>query len=71
MCLDGLATRVQRPRGWADQKVLYDAKRHTHTAQGLALSTIWVTCCGATVAGRGMRVNRSWVTRGSRPSSGR
>jgi hypothetical protein len=31
---------VQRPRGWANQKVLYDAKRHTHTAQGLALSTI-------------------------------
>ncbi len=38
--LDGLATRVQRPRGWANQKVLYDAKRHTHTAQGLAISTI-------------------------------
>jgi hypothetical protein len=41
VCLDGLATRVQRPRGWVNQKVLYDAKRHTHTAQGLALSTIW------------------------------
>jgi hypothetical protein len=40
VCLDGLATRVQRPRGWANQKVLYDGKRHTHTAQGLALSTI-------------------------------
>jgi hypothetical protein len=40
VCLDGLATRVQRPRGWANQKVLYDAKRHAHTAQGLALSTI-------------------------------
>jgi DDE superfamily endonuclease len=39
--LDGLATRVQRPRGWANQKVLYDAKRHAHTAQGLALATIW------------------------------
>jgi len=39
--LDGLATRVQRPRGWASQKVLYDAKRHAHTAQGLSLSTIW------------------------------
>ena len=25
VCLDGLATRVQRPRGWANQKVLYDA----------------------------------------------
>jgi hypothetical protein len=39
VCLDGLATRVQRPRGWANQKVLYDAKRHGHTAQGLAIST--------------------------------
>jgi hypothetical protein len=40
VCVDGLATRVQRPAGWANQKVLYDAKRHTHTAQGLAISTI-------------------------------
>ena len=38
--VDGLGTRVQRPRGWTNQKVLYDAKRHTHTAQGLAVSTI-------------------------------
>jgi hypothetical protein len=38
--VDGLATRVQRPCGWGNQKVLYDAKRHTHTAQGLAVSTI-------------------------------
>ena len=41
VCIDGLATRVQRPAGWGNQKVLYDAKRHTHTAQGLAVSTIW------------------------------
>ena len=41
VCVDGLATRVQRPSGWANQKVLYDAKRHAHTAQGLAVSTIW------------------------------
>jgi hypothetical protein len=41
VCVDGLATRVQRPAGWANQKVLYDAKRHTHTAQGLTVSTIW------------------------------
>src|SRR5262245_29741452 len=40
VCLDGLATRVQRPRSWGNQKVLYDPKRHTHTAQGLAISTI-------------------------------
>src|SRR6266545_274690 len=38
--VDGLATRVQRPAGWGNQKVLYDAKRHAHTAQGLAVSTI-------------------------------
>jgi hypothetical protein len=38
--VDGLATRVQRPSGWANQKVLYDAKRHAHTVQGLAVSTI-------------------------------
>jgi DDE superfamily endonuclease len=41
VCVDGLATRVQRPRSWANQKVVYDAKRHTHTAQGLSVSTIW------------------------------
>jgi hypothetical protein len=40
VCVDGLATRVQRPRSWANQKVLYDAKRHTHTAQGLAVSSV-------------------------------
>jgi hypothetical protein len=40
VCVDGLATRVQRPRSWANQKVLYDAKRHTHTAQGVAVTTI-------------------------------
>jgi len=41
VCVDGLATRVQRPRGWANQKVLYDAKRHSHTAQGLSVGTLW------------------------------
>jgi hypothetical protein len=40
VCIDGLATRVQRPRSWANQKVLYDAKRHTHTAQDVVVSTI-------------------------------
>ena len=34
VCVDGLATRVQRPTGWANQKVLDDAKRHAHTAGG-------------------------------------
>jgi hypothetical protein len=38
--VDGLATRVQRPRAWGNQKVLYDAKRHAHTAQGVAVATI-------------------------------
>ena len=28
--VDGLATQVQRPGGYANQKVLYDAKRRTH-----------------------------------------
>jgi hypothetical protein len=41
VCVDGLATRVQRPAGWANQKVLYDCKRHAHTAQGVAVSTVW------------------------------
>ncbi len=40
VCVDGLATRVQRPRSWINQKVLYDTKRHAHTGQGLAVSTI-------------------------------
>jgi hypothetical protein len=34
VCVDGLATRVQRPTGWANQKLLDDAKRHAHTAGG-------------------------------------
>jgi hypothetical protein len=56
--VDAMATRVQRPRSWANQKVLYDAKRHTHTAQGLSLSTIWATCCGSTGAGPGAATSR-------------
>jgi hypothetical protein len=40
VAVDGLATRVQRPREWVNHKVLYDAKRHAHTAQGLAVSTV-------------------------------
>jgi hypothetical protein len=40
VCVDGLATRVQRPAGWGNQQVRYDAKRHAHTAQGVAVSTI-------------------------------
>lgn len=39
-CLDGLATRVPRPAGWVNQKVLYDCKRRQHTVQGLAVSTV-------------------------------
>jgi hypothetical protein len=41
VCVDGLATRVQRPASWGNQKVLYDTKRHLHTAQGLTVSTVW------------------------------
>jgi DDE superfamily endonuclease len=40
VCVDGLGVRVQRPAGWANQKVLYDAKRHDHTAQGVSVATI-------------------------------
>ena len=40
VCIDGLAVQVQRPAGWANQKVLYDAKRPTHTAQGVSVATI-------------------------------
>jgi DDE superfamily endonuclease len=39
--VDGLATRAQRPRSRANQNVLYDPKRHAHTAQGLSVSTVW------------------------------
>jgi DDE superfamily endonuclease len=46
VCVDGLAIRVQRPHEWGNQKALYDAKRHAHTAQGVALSSVHVTCCG-------------------------
>jgi hypothetical protein len=38
--VDGWPPGCNDPGGWANQKVLYDAKRHTHTAQGLAISTI-------------------------------
>jgi len=49
VCVDGLAVRVQRPAGWTNQKVLYDSKRHAHTAQGVSVSTIhgdllWCDC---------------------------
>jgi DDE superfamily endonuclease len=47
VCVDGLGVRVQRPAGWANQKVRYDAKRHAHTAQGVSVSTTWgdLLCC--------------------------
>jgi hypothetical protein len=59
VCVDGLATRVQRPRGWANQKVLYDAKRHTHTAQASRCPRSGVTCCGWTEAGRATATSTS------------
>jgi hypothetical protein len=39
--VDGLATGCSAPSGRANQKAWYDAKRHAHTAQGLAVSTVW------------------------------
>jgi hypothetical protein len=41
VCVDGLAVGVQRPAEWGNQKVVYDTKRHAHTAQGVAASTVW------------------------------
>jgi hypothetical protein len=58
--VDGLGTRVQRPSGWANQKVLYDAKRHTHTAQGLAVSTIWGDLLWCDGAGRAAATSTNW-----------
>jgi hypothetical protein len=41
-----------RPRfRLGQQKVLDDAERHPHTAQGVAVSTLWGDCCGWTAAG--------------------
>jgi hypothetical protein len=57
--VDGLATRVQRPSGWANQKVLDDAKRHAHTAQGLALSTIRGDLLWCDGAGQGAATSTS------------
>jgi hypothetical protein len=58
--VDELATRVQRPSGWANQKVVYDAKRHAHTAQGLTVSTIWGDLLWCTGAGRAAATSTSW-----------
>ena len=61
VCVDGLATRVQRPSGWANQKVLYDAKRHAHIAQGLvAVSTVWGDLLWVDGAGRAAATSTSW-----------
>jgi hypothetical protein len=35
VCVDRPGTRVQRPRSWANQKVVDDAKRHTPHRPGL------------------------------------
>jgi hypothetical protein len=59
VCVDGLATRVQRPREWVNQKGLYDAKRRAHTAQGLAISTIHSDLLWRDGAGRPAATSRS------------
>jgi hypothetical protein len=56
--VDGLAIRAQRPSAWVNQKVLYDAKRHTHTVQGLAVSTIHGDLPCVTAAGWGAATSR-------------
>src|SRR6266511_6130369 len=57
--VDGLGTRVQRPSGWGNQKVLYDPKRHTHTPRAWRYRPSGATCCGATGAGRAAATSRS------------
>jgi hypothetical protein len=41
VCVGGLATRVQRPKGVRQPEGPGRPKRHTHTAQGLSVSTSW------------------------------
>ena len=53
VCVDGLATRGQRPGGWANQKVLDDAKRRAHTARAWRCRPSTAIYCGVTVAGLG------------------
>jgi hypothetical protein len=57
--VDGLATRVQRPCGWGNQMVLYDAKRHAHAAQAWRSPRSGVTCCGWMAAGRAAATSTS------------
>jgi hypothetical protein len=68
--VDGLGTRVQRPRGWGNQKLLYHAKRHPHTAQGVAVATIhghslgWLDGAGrAAATSRSSSPWQAWTTR--------
>src|SRR4029453_12574688 len=77
--VNGLATRVQRPAGWGNQKVLYDAKRHPHTAQGIAVSTLhgdllwadggWPGSCHEHELLQGSGSPRSWTPPASPPWS--
>ena len=57
--VDGLGIRVQRPAGWANQKVLYDAKRHTTPPRAWRCPPSGVTCCGWMGAGRAPATSRS------------
>jgi hypothetical protein len=79
VCVDGLATRVQRPSGWGNQKVLYDASGMPTPPRAWRSPPSTVTCCGATRAGRAAAMSRScwhcqglmgcWTPRGWPPSS--
>jgi hypothetical protein len=51
VCINGLATRVQRPRSWANQKVLYDAKRTPTPPRAWWCPRSTAICCGVTAAG--------------------
>jgi hypothetical protein len=60
VCVDGLATRVQRPRSWGNQKMLYDAKRHTTPPRACRCPRSGVTCCGWMVACATKRCMTEW-----------
>jgi hypothetical protein len=60
VCLDGPATRVQRPRSWANQKMLYDASGTPTPPRAWRCPLCTANCCGPTAAGRAAAMSTSW-----------
>jgi hypothetical protein len=59
--LDGLGTRVQRPRGWGNQKMLSTTPSGTATPpRAWRWPPSGGTCCGSTAAGRAPAMSTSW-----------